>query len=311
MTLYAKDIDLPPNGAPFTYKLVGGKQRDFVRIDRHSGVVTTTRSIDREVTPELNIIVEIEDSGSPKQKSQQQVKIIVMDQNDSPSSSRSVHVLVHTFNNAIPLGKIADVHPNDNDITGDYRCKIVQSSAHGLLSIPSACNLHTSRINPGNGYSLSITGNDGRHGDVTSTVTVEFMPFDNATVENSITIQVSNLTAQKFLANNYRSLLELLRGTLSSGETLFLYGLSNNKEALEITLAVKSTNSYRSKSYIGDKFLKKHDAMVNLFHSQVRINYSPCSDNTCENGGVCHEKIKVRDIFICISIDGTSITNHT
>lgn len=213
MTLSAKDPDLPPNGAPFTYKLIGGKQRDYVRIDQHTGVVVTTRSIDRESTPVLNLIVEVEDSGVPKMKSQHKIKINVLDRNDSPSNSRSVHVLVHVFNNAFPLGKIADVHPNDPDVSGDYKCKIVQGpSVQGVLSIPSRCDLHTSKITTGHGYSLSVSGNDGIHDDVVSTVTVEFLTFDNTTIENSVTLRIANLTAKKFLEFGYRGLLDILKG---------------------------------------------------------------------------------------------------
>lgn len=213
MTLSAQDPDLPPNGAPFTYKLIGGKQREFVRVDKHTGLVTTTRSIDREVNPELNLLVEVEDSGVPKMRSQHKIKINILDKNDSPSTSRNVHVLVHVFNYDFPVGKIADVHPNDPDTTGDYKCRILQGgNAMGMLSIQSGCDLYTSRISPGSGYSLSVSGNDGKHSDVISTVSVEFLNFDNSTIEDSITLRVMNVTAQKFLAKGYRGLLDLMKG---------------------------------------------------------------------------------------------------
>lgn len=295
MTLSAKDPDLPPNGAPFTYKLIGGKHRDYVKIDKHTGVVVTTKTIDRELTPELDIIVEVEDSGTPKMKSQHNVKIVILDENDSPSSSRSVHVLVYAFSNVFPLGKIADVHPNDPDITGDYRCKIIQKPAiNGILTIPSNCKLHTSRITPSQGYSLSVSGNDGKHSDVISTVTVEFFSFNNETVENSITIRIPNITAQHFLAHSYRGLLEILKNILHPGETLTLYSLYESENSLELTMAIKGPISYKSKFYTVEKLVKKREALVNLFQTpDVKIGYSPCNDNTCENGGICTESITV------------------
>lgn len=93
--------------------------------------------------------MEVEDSGVPRMKSEHTITVIVNDQNDSPSTPRSVHVIVHAFNGATPLGKIADVHPNDPDITGIYSCKILQSSNTRVLSIPNACDLHTNKITPG------------------------------------------------------------------------------------------------------------------------------------------------------------------
>ncbi|CAH0559968.1 unnamed protein product [Brassicogethes aeneus] len=296
MTLSAKDPDLPPNGAPFNYRLIGGKHKDYVKIDRHSGIVVTTKVIDREVTPELDILVEVEDSGTPKMKSQHNIKIVILDENDSPSSSRSVHVIVFAFNGNFPTGKIADVHPNDPDTTGDYKCKIMPKSQHlSILSIPNSCNLYTSKITPNQGYSLSVSGNDGKHSDVMSTVTVEFMVFNNATVENSITIRVANLTANQFLASNYRNFLENLKPVLSSGEQLNVYSLNEIEESLELTVAINSGSTYKSKFYTKEKVLKKRDVLINLFQtSNVKIGYSPCNENTCENGGICTEEISVK-----------------
>ncbi|KOX67230.1 Cadherin-related tumor suppressor, partial [Melipona quadrifasciata] len=149
MTLSATDPDLPPNGAPFTYKLVGGRQSDVVTLDKHTGMLKTTRSLDREAMPQLDLVIEVEDSGIPRMRNEHTITVIVTDQNDSPSSPRSVHVIVHSFNEQIPLGKIADVHPNDPDITGSYSCKILQGSNPKILSIPTACDLHTKKITPG------------------------------------------------------------------------------------------------------------------------------------------------------------------
>lgn len=59
MTLSATDPDLPPNGAPFSYKLVGGRQSDMVTLDKHSGVLRTTKSLDRETMPQLDLVVSI------------------------------------------------------------------------------------------------------------------------------------------------------------------------------------------------------------------------------------------------------------
>ncbi|KAG5330656.1 FAT protein, partial [Acromyrmex charruanus] len=56
MTLSATDPDLPPNGAPFTYRLIGGRQSDMVTLDKHSGVLRTTRRLDRETMPQLELM---------------------------------------------------------------------------------------------------------------------------------------------------------------------------------------------------------------------------------------------------------------
>lgn len=93
----------------------------------------------------------MEDSGTPKMSNEHAITIVVLDQNDSPSSPRSVHVVVHSFNGQTPIGKIADVHPNDPDANGDYNCRILGGLGNGApLIIPRACDLYASKITPGN-----------------------------------------------------------------------------------------------------------------------------------------------------------------
>lgn len=295
LTLAASDPDLPPNGAPFTYKLIGGRHKDYVSVDKHTGIIRTTKSIDRELTPTLELMIEVEDSGNPRMRSQHPVSINILDQNDSPSSPRSVHVLVYCFNNQFPLGKIADVHPNDPDIKGNYHCKVLQGHTSGILTVPNSCNLHASRITPGQGYSLSVSGNDGKHNNVISTVTVEFLSFNNETVENTITIKIDNVTASYFLIHYYRGLLDLLKASLEAGDKLILYSIYETPNAIELSVAIKSITGYRSKSHIIEKLSKKREALSTLFQtSGLVIGYSPCEINTCENGGICSEEINVK-----------------
>ncbi|KAK9886911.1 hypothetical protein WA026_019169 [Henosepilachna vigintioctopunctata] len=295
MMLSAKDPDLPPNGAPFSYILVGGKHKDFVNIDKHTGIVTTRRSLDREQFPELEILVEVEDSGIPKIKSQHTIKIIVLDQNDSPSTSRSVHVIVHAFNNAYPVGKIANVHPNDPDLTGDYRCRILQkSSATSVLSIPQACDLFTSVITPNEGYSISVSGNDGKHQDVVSTITVEYQTFTNMTVDNSITLRISKMKSKNFLQHVYRGMLDYLRDGLEYRETVLLYSLYEVGEDTEVTVAIKTDTGYKDKNYVREKFKEKREVLLSNFNLQnIIVDFSPCTEDTCDNGGICTHEIKV------------------
>lgn len=106
--------------------------------------------------------VSVEDSGIPKMRSQYTLNIEVTDQNDSPSTPRSVHITVFAFNARLPTGKIADVHPNDPDTSGDYRCKMLKTVVpRGVLTIASGCGLHASKITVGTQYSFTVAGNDG------------------------------------------------------------------------------------------------------------------------------------------------------
>lgn len=296
MTLSATDPDLPPNGAPFTYFLIGGKHKALVSMEKHTGLMKTTRSIDREVTPQLEVMIEVEDNGKPKMRSQHKVIVNVLDQNDSPSLPRVAHILVYTFNGRVPNGKIADIHPNDPDSSGEYKCKIISAVKSGGLSIPEACNLHSSPSIKSQGYSLSVSGNDGKHPDVISTITVEFLSFDNNTVANSITIRVENMTAANFLANYYRSFQDIVKASMETGDEISLYSIREIRGGVEVTIAAKFSAGYRSSTYITEKVNKKREALVQLMQNRNLIMpYTPCNANTCDNGGICSEQITISD----------------
>lgn len=257
----------------------------------------TTRSIDREVTPQLEVMVEVEDNGKPKMRSQHKIIVNVLDQNDSPSLPRVAHVLVYAFNGKIPNGKIADVHPNDPDTTGDYKCKIINGATKSdPMTIPEACSLQTTSRTKPQGYSLSVSGNDGKHSDVISTITIEFLNFDNNTVANSITIRIENMTAADFLSRHYRSFQDIVKASMDNGDEVSLYSIREIRAGVEVAIAVKFSAGYRSTTFISEKVIKKRDALAQLLQTNsLIIAYTPCDSKTCENGGICSEKINVRD----------------
>lgn len=87
---------------------------------------------------------------------------------------------------------------------------------------------------------MSVSGNDGRHPDVISKVTVEFLTFTNVTVENTVTLRIARVSAMKFLAQYYRALVDLLQTEMDVGDTLTIYSIGENSSDLDISLAIKS-----------------------------------------------------------------------
>ena len=296
MTLSASDPDLPPNTQPFTYHIVGGEHREFFTVDANTGEVKTTRSIDRETTPVLNFRIEVEDSGKPKMKSEHDVAINVLDKNDSPSTSRVVQVTVLTFKGVFPGGNIADVHPNDPDSDGKYTCDILQKD-YSIFSIPNACNLHVAKITPDSTYSLTVSGNDGRHNDVASKVNIEFKQFDNATLENSITLRILNVTSERFLLLYYQPFKEALEAVFGSHPleiTSMLDVLSHTDLTVSVLHSVEG--SYLSPSEVTNRLtMAKAKVSKALQGLQIIINFNPCNEAPCQNEGECSHDIRAYD----------------
>lgn len=299
MTLSAYDPDLPPNGAPFVYNLIGGKHKSYVSLDKNSGLMRTNRVIDRENTPQLDLLVEVEDSGTPKMRAQHKIIVNILDQNDVPSTPRAAEILVNVFNEHMPNGKIAEVKPNDLDTVGDYKCKILSESNSMInsLFIGKTCELHSKSTTKPRKYSYTISGNDGKHSDVISTFGIDFKFFDNATVENSITIHIENMTGEDFLGSYYRNFIDMISSEMEMNDRPVIYGIRNRNESLDIIFGVQNDrNEYHSSSFVSEKLIKKTDTIAQLLQvPTVIVGYSPCSINHCENNGVCFANIKVNE----------------
>lgn len=241
LTLSATDPDSPVNGAPFTYKLLHGPYNNLVKLDGKLGLLTATRSLDRETLPRFQLSIQVEDSGTPRMHSEHQLSIIVTDRNDNPSNPRPLRIHVFNYEEQRFKGKIADVRPNDADIVGDYSCKLLSSSNSKVFSIPNQCDLHANRaVSSGTSYSLSVSGNDGRHAEVVSKITVEFLSFSNATLDNGVTLQVAKMSAKKFLEQHYRSLQDTFQGLVEHGQKFVIYGINENNDNLEVQVALET-----------------------------------------------------------------------
>lgn len=296
-TLTAQDPDLPPNGAPFSYTIIGGKHMNYVRVEKHTGVLLSTKQIDRELTPSLEVIIQIEDSGIPVMKSNYTIDIKVLDRNDNPPTPRSVHVLVYTLNNKIPTEMIADVKPNDPDLIGDYKCKIIKSSTsdstYETISIRKGCELYTNAVKPGQGYSFSVTGNDGIHRDVVSTISVEFFSFNNETVDESVTLRITNMSSFVFLTQFYRSFLEILQNGLKSNEFINLFSINYVDNDLDLTIAIKQNHAIIKRESTENYLKQKESDIKKLLKTNILVPFLPCLLHKCHNGGVCTDSVKV------------------
>lgn len=296
MTLSATDPDLPPNTMPFVYHIVGGEHREFFSVNPNTGEVKTTRSIDRETTPVLNFRIEVEDSGKPKMNSEHEVTINVLDKNDSPSTSRLVKVKVLAFQGKFPGGNIADVHPNDPDSDGKYTCQILETDS-SIFSIPNACNLHVAKITPDKTYSLTVSGNDSRHSDVTSKVEIEFGQFGNSTLDNSITLRVLNVTSERFLLLYYQPFKESLEEVFGS-HVIEITSMLQTADHTDLTLGVlhSSESGYLEPAEVTDRLSAKKAKITKALQGlRVVINYNPCEEAPCQNGGECSHGIMAYD----------------
>ena len=110
------DPDPDPNGGPFTFTLLPGKNSDLFILDTETGILKTAVPLDREVNPSLEILVRIEDAGVPKLSADFDIVVEVGDENDNPSTSRNVDVVIKNYEGTFPGGELIHVRPTDPGI---------------------------------------------------------------------------------------------------------------------------------------------------------------------------------------------------
>ena len=298
-TLVAKlqpvDDDLPPNGGPFRFRIVGGKHQDWFTIDEDTGDIKSTVSVDREVNPELEILVEVSDSGNPSLSAKYPIIIDILDENDNPSEPRVMTVLVQTLNGDFPGGVVAPVRPKDPDTTGQYDCKI-KTGPKNLFQMKPDCYLHTGRLMNVNNYNLSVIGNDGIHETVTSQVYLTFDKFDQTVQEKSVAIRV-----QKFLeSDKIGKLFWYLSSLTSSNSKVQVLSVDQNEISTDFYVGLRSGKAYESKDNLLTLLKSKFKINDVLLDVDTIIGYGPCLDEPCQNQGNCYDSINIEDTTIIV-----------
>lgn len=204
---------------------------------------------------------------------------MILDQNDCPSSPRSVNVLVYSIKNEYPVGKVADVRPIDPDTTGDYKCYLEKTSNDFL--IPESCDLHINSISKPVTV-LRVSGNDGKHDSVTNIVKVEYQTIDNNIIENTVFTRIDNITSSDFIENHYTKFMDILNSTFEDKDPL-LYSINEIDDSIEVAIAARGL----TKEHINDALRSKSNSIVQSTRLPIFFDYSPCQKNTCENNGNC------------------------
>ena len=295
---YTRDPDGPGNQHPYTYSLVPGSHMEYQYFDisQQSGNVTTKTRLDRESTQTFVVPVIVRDGGKPTLSSTLSFTVSVLDENDNAPTPRYLTAFVSLYEGRMPENAIANVKPTDKDTTGTYQCTLVK--ANPIFSIaPSSCNL----ILNGNqatqtAYTLEVEGSDGSHPSVLYEVSVKVLLFHNKTLDNSVIIQVNDMTADTFLENSYTNFVHLVQKKFGSNDLVLLYGVSELADGdLLLFVAVRrDNNDYYNSNTVKAKIIEaSSDIQSEAGLFMVTVDYSDCSSSACKNNGECVSHVTV------------------
>ncbi|XP_066518474.1 protocadherin-23 [Hoplias malabaricus] len=126
----AVDLDSEENSV-VTYSLLPGPGFEFFTVDSHSGVVRTSRKLDREIHHSFSLRVQAEDSGIVPLSSTATVLCSVLDENDNPPvfSQSSFNISIPEN---LPPGNIHTAQASDPDhgLNGTVRFSLQNAEGH-------------------------------------------------------------------------------------------------------------------------------------------------------------------------------------
>nr|XP_054754586.1 protocadherin Fat 4-like [Lytechinus pictus] len=294
MILQATDPDSNPNPSQFTYTLLDSPDSSAFRLVGEE--LRTTQTLDREVKSDYYLQIEASDGESPAVSATSTIHITITDRNDNPSTLRQARIEVKMFQSMFPGGVIGSVKPIDPDTDDTFFCQITSGDT-SKFSIQSNCDLHSAAHSTESVLDLSVSGNDGSHQSVTSSFNVVYESFTNDTLTNSVTLRLSDTSAEAFLADSYDRFKTSLSAFLGSRETLIVLSITDHPDVnkVDLVLAIKKQG--------GQHLL--HDDLVNLLEANEAtlesqsdiiietIDYTACADSPCLNSGTCSHETNI------------------
>ncbi|CAG09028.1 unnamed protein product [Tetraodon nigroviridis] len=179
LTVSASDLDLGPNGQ-VTYS--GISEEDF-NINPVTGVITTTKALDRELREYYTVTVYAKDGGLPPNYAKATVRIRVLDENDNTPYFGRLYYSIEVPENleAMPLFTLR-ANDQDSGKSGIINYKITVGDSSGDFHLDKLSGvLSTSRPLDREvraRYMLTVTAQDQGHPPLSSTATVEVSVLD-------------------------------------------------------------------------------------------------------------------------------------
>ena len=258
VTVSATDADSGSFGV-VTYSITSGNFQDSFLIDSTSGLITTSRVINREVVSSFSLRVEARDQGGRRRTAA--VEITITDVNDNaPVFVNSPYQVQVREDVAVPFD-ILQVTATDADEPGNPNSQITYSITDGNVGSAFSIDSSSGQINVVqsldfemmSSYTLNLQASDGgtpsRTANTTAIITVINVNENPPSISGDQSVEISESASVGSIVASYTALdpdMNEVTFAIISGneEDRFIIGNSTGRITLLNTLNYEQTTSY-------------------------------------------------------------------
>ncbi|XP_052793607.1 protocadherin Fat 1-like isoform X3 [Mya arenaria] len=318
------DDDLDPNGAPFTFDLIGLEQDGKFRVDEE-GNLCIAGGLNRQVTATYLLTVRAFDSGTPAMYSDVKVMVDVIEESTYSPEVSNLDVYISSYMDEFPGGVIGTLKAVDGD-TFDTLDYTVVSMHRNLFDIDKKDGrvIAFAGLDAG-AYNVNVSVTDGKftsYGNVNVDVTI----ITEEMIANAITIQFADMSPQDFFKIHKKDFVRILKRVFNvRTRDIAIISIQNSDSTngniaerkrrdassnLDVLFAVNKGVEYIPKDRLKRKVAKlAEDFTTEMGVVVVKVISDICERGMCE-GGTCVGYVEFdKDSLAPVFMDGGSFVS--
>lgn len=324
------DVDVPPNGAPYTFDFISGNEAGLFRLEQDGAIRTATKFI-KKLQDEYHLHVRVFDNGTKPLYSDTRVVVKIIEESQYPPILTPLEIFVNSYLDEFPGGTVGKIVATDRD-----KYDTLTYSFFPTLGMPYPIT-ELFQINKTDGtlsalqgvdygeYQLNISVTDGKYfTNIVIPVIVEVISEEM--LENSVVLRLRSIRPELFVQNHRKDFIRAIRNIMNSRlkdvilisiqpsrdeDNTNIHGLSLYRKIISKDLDILFTvKKNKADSYYSTDEIRKalNDNLEELEESTKlvveEIIGSKCSSSYCSSG-IC------RDRMVLETLDQVPITTDT
>nr|QAT77747.1 E-cadherin [Halisarca dujardinii] len=291
----ATDPDTVTTPGDLRYSLVSSPHSSRFRLDSRTGLLTTLASFDRESVPRYRLVVTASDGGSPSQTGTTTVTVTILDVNDNVPQPANAAIFIYLAGEHFSSAAVGQVNANDPDLFNAHTYSLLSdpSSNMGSFSLHFSNGSIQAPDNPMPG-SYNFVVNVTENGNwAKCTVAIQVSEINPNMAANSVTLRVTQTTAENFLANKFTgfSKMDIFGSQVPTSTRPFVVSVQDvlgADDTVDVSFAVEQEGG----SFVGQELLRHlvHSNRISFSNLGIRVQTEQldlCANEPCGLNGIC------------------------